>query len=223
MISIIIPAFNSSKTIGRCLKSVFGQTLKDFEVIVVDDGSKDNLRSALRPWQTRVKFFQQENGGAPAARNRGFRESRGEFVIFCDADVIMRPDMLNQMHEALLKNRQTAFAYSSFRFGFKKFKLWEFDKKKLREMPYIHTTSLIRREAFPGFDQSLKRFQDWDLFLTISKKGGEGIWINKILYQVQTGGTMSRWMPKFFYKLPWLKRVQEYKEAEQIIKKKHRL
>jgi hypothetical protein len=90
-------------------------------------------------------------------------------------------------------------------------------------MPYIHTTSLIRRDHFVGFDPSLKRFQDWDLWLTMMEKGDHGYYLPEILFTVSAGGTMSHWLPKFAYRLPWLKKVKQYLAAEQIIKAKHHL
>jgi len=220
-VSIIIPVYNSKKTINKCLKSVWSQTYKDFEVIVINDGSTDKSLSILRSWGSKIKLFNQQNQGAPIARNFGFEKSSGEYVLFCDADVVMRPNMLEKMVRILDRNKQVAYVYSSFKFGFKKFKLWPFDAEKLKQMPYIHTTSLLRREYFPGFDKELKKFQDWDLWLTILEKGGTGIWIDDILFKIKSGGTMSNWLPKFLYKLPWLKSVREYKKAMEIIKNKH--
>lgn len=222
-ISVIIPVYNSAATINQCLKSVFNQTFKNFEVIVVNDGSTDNFLSVIRRWESRIKLFNQKNQGAPKARNFGFNQSRGGEVIFCDADVVMKPGMLQIMDETLIKNRLAAYVYSSFKFGWKEFKLWPFDAQKLKKMPSIHTTSLIKREYFPGFDENLKRFQDWDLYLTMLANGHQGVWIDEVLFSVKSGGTMSSWLPKIFYHLPFLKSVKKYKEAEEIIKKKHNL
>ncbi|NQU83244.1 MAG: glycosyltransferase family 2 protein, partial [Parcubacteria group bacterium] len=171
-----------------------------------------------------VKLIHQENKGANSARNRGFEESRGEFLLFCDADVMMEPSMLFKMIEALKSNPQVAYVYSSFKFGWKKFKLWPFDANRLRKMPYIHTTSLIRREVFPKFDEQIKRLQDWDLYLTMLKRGDVGLWIPEVLFSIKTRKNgMSKWLPSFLYKIPWLKTVKEYKRAEKIIKEKHNL
>lgn len=223
-ISIIIPVYNQAKTIKKTLKSLFNQTFKDFEVIIVNDGSKDAILAVLRPFMTKIRLFNQENKGASVARNLGFSKSIGKYVIFCDADIVMKPNMLEEMASMLDKKKAFAYAYSSFRWDFKKFKLFPFDGKRLKEMPYIHTTSLIRREAFPGFDLSLKKFQDWDLFLTMLENGHKGVWIDKVLFKVKSGGTMSSWLPGFAYKLmPFLKEVKKYKEAKEIIKQKHSL
>lgn len=225
MISVIIPAYNAAKTIQACLNSVYDQTYKDLEVIVVDDGSEDDLALALTNCSRRLTILHQDNKGAPAARNYGFSVSHGEKVIFLDADIVLRPDAIEKLNEALADNPAASFAYSSFRWGFKKFKLWPYSYERLKQMPYIHTSALIRREAFPGFDPELKKFQDWDLFLTIAERGGSGIYVSEVLMIMTAKGTMSSWLPSFAYKLPWLKlkSKEKYEKWEEIIKEKHKL
>ncbi|MBI5765809.1 glycosyltransferase family 2 protein [Candidatus Falkowbacteria bacterium] len=223
-ISIIIPIYNHAEVIEKCLKSIFEQTFKDFEVIVVNDGSTDNLLLVMRPWLTKIKFFNRQNSGAPSARNFGFEQSIGEYLLFCDADVIMKPDMLEKMYDKLQADRSATYVYSSFKFGWKTFKLWPFNEKKLKNIPYIHTTSLLRRECFPGFDEGLKRFQDWDLWLTLWERGRRGVWLNEILFQVAAAGTMSKWLPKMIIGLPLkLKEITRYKTAKKIIQDKHHI
>jgi len=223
-ISVIVPVYNGSKTIRDCLESILSQTFRNFEIIVVNDGSTDNTAEILSAYSDKIKIINQENRGAAATRNKGAEDCFAPFIIFCDADIVTTPKMFEKMYEALKKNPEAAFAYSSFKFGFKTFKLWPFDLEKLKKTPYIHTTSLIRREFFPGFDESLKRFQDWDLFLTISEQGHSGQFIPEVLFTVKSGGTISSWLPKSFYKLfNFSKKVKKYKEAEKIIKQKHNL
>ncbi len=225
MISIIIPVYNQKpKILKRCLDSIAKQTFKDFEIIIVDDGSDSRFKiSDLRFQITNLKIVRQEHGGANKARNRGFAESKGEFVLFCDSDIKMRKDMLQMMARALKENPEASYAYSSFKYGWKKFKLWPFAAEKLKKTPYIHTTSLIRREHFPGFDENVKRLQDWDLFLTMAEQGHCGVWISEVLFRVRSGGLMSKWLPKFLYKIPWLPSVRRYNAAVAVIKKKHNL
>lgn len=230
-ISIIIPAYQHAGELPDCLESLFAQTLKPFEIIVVNDGSTDNTSEVLEFYKNRgVKIIEQENKGANAARNRGFDESSGDFVIFCDADIIMRPDCLEKMAEALKKNPNASYAYSSFKFGFKIFKLWPFDSDKLKKMPYIHTSSLIRRAHFPRFDENIRRLQDWDLYLTMLEQSHIGVWIPEILFAVKPRKNgMSEWIPSFFYKIPWPilgftpMAIKKYRSAEEIIKNKHNL
>jgi len=233
LISVIIPTYNSKKTLIQCLEHIFNQTFKNIEVIIVNDGSTDNTQEELTKFKNRtqyqVKIINQENQGAPKTRNRGFAESHGEYVIFVDSDVFLKPDCLEKMLTQLKNHPEKAYTYCSFKWGFKKFKLWEFDVNKLKQMPYIHTTSLIRRECFPdsGFDPNLKRFQDWDLWLTMLTQGHEGVWVPEVLFTTQTKkNTMSSWIPAFIINhFPWLakNKVKEYNKAKEIILKKHNL
>jgi glycosyltransferase involved in cell wall biosynthesis len=222
-ISIVIPAYNAARTITRCLESIFQQTYREYEIIVVNDGSRDATETILKKYKNTLKIINQTNQGAAAARNTGARYATGEYLIFCDADIVLEKECLQKMAAALDTHPEAAYAYSDFIFGLKKFKLWPFDVQRLREQPYIHTTSLIRKEDFPGFDEALKRFQDWDLWLTMLSQNKKGVYINEILFTVQTGGTMSRWAPKIFYRIPWLSVVKKYRAAEKIIKEKHSL
>ena len=135
----------------------------------------------------------------------------------------MKPGMLSKMSKALDEHPNISYVYSSFKFGWKKFKLWEFDAARLRQMPYIHTTSLIRREHFPGFDPNLKRLQDWDLWLTMLEQGHVGQWISEVLFEVKAGGTMSSWLPSFLAKIGLGKKAKQYQAAVKIIKNKHHL
>ena len=212
------------------MDSIFAQTYPNLEVVIVDDGSIDDLTEALKPYHSKIKLVQQVNSGAPKARNAGFQNSTGQLVIFCDADIVMKKEMLAKMAQALEMNPEVAFVYSSFRWGWKKFKLGAYDEERLKKMPCIHSTSLIRRECFPstGWDESLKKFQDWDLWLTMLKNGQRGYWIDEILFHVRTGGTMSRWLPKmFFRRTPNIRRVKDivknYNAAKLIIQNKHNL
>lgn len=228
-ISVIIPAYNSAQTIQKCLEHIFNQTYKNIEIIAVNDGSTDNTQKILEKYQDKIKIINQENRGAPAARNRGFEASTGEYVIFVDADVNLRPSCLQKMRQTLNEHSEAAYAYCSFRWGWKKFKLWPFNPERLKREPYIHTTSLIRRSAFPdsGWDESLKRFQDWDLWLTLLENKHQGVWIPKILFTASTrGNTMSAWTPAFVHKyLPWFdkKRIKKYNMAKEIILAKHQI
>lgn len=237
-VNIVIPAYNAQKTIKKCLDSIFNQTYQNFEVIVVNDGSIDETEKLVNWYigklekgnQKKVKIINQQNQGSNPARNRGAREARGEFLLFCDADIVMQPQMLEKMLNALEKNPDKSFVYSSFYFGFKKFKLWPYDPERLKKMPYIHTTSLIRREHFPGFDEKIKKLQDWDLWLTMLEQKRTGIFIPEFLFKIYPKkGGISTWFPKIFYKIPWqkfrikIKGLEKYKEAEKIIKEKHHL
>lgn len=237
MISIIIPTYQHGNTILDTLESIFSQTYQDFEVIVVNDGSTDDTKNKLeiaqKKWPNRIKVINQERKGANAARNRGFQESRGDFLFFCDADVELKKNCLEEMLKVLKENPKSSYVYSSFKFGWKVFSSFPFDPEKLKKMPYISMMSLIRREHFPGFDESLTKFQDWDLWLTMLENGYQGVFIPKVLFNVRPRKIgISCWLPSFVYKLPWHlfpfklfkpKVIKDYEEGLRIIKEKHKL
>ncbi len=230
LISVIIPVFNRIDIFKKSLASVISQSYKNLEIVIIDDGSDPALRFDELDLgnfdKDKIKFKKQENRGAPAARNRGFKLSTGQFVIFFDADIFAQPDMIEKMYQTL-NNANASFVYSNHVLGRKKFPAKKYNYQELKKMNYIPSTSLMRREDFLGFDQSLKRFQDWDLWLRIAKQGKKGIWLDQYLYKTPQGGTISSWLPSFAYKKPWKyfpmvsKKVKKYEEARSIIKKKH--
>ncbi len=94
-VSVIIPLYNKGKYVGRALDSVFSQTFKDFEVVVVDDGSEDEGPDIVRRYKDkRLRLIQQDNAGPGVARNRGISETTGHYVAFLDADDEWLPNFL---------------------------------------------------------------------------------------------------------------------------------
>jgi glycosyltransferase involved in cell wall biosynthesis len=91
-ISVVIPAYNRAELIGTTLRSLLAQTLPAAEIIVVDDGSTDGTAEVAEAFGSPVRVFRQENAGPGAARNRGFKESRGSFIHFFDSDDIAIPN-----------------------------------------------------------------------------------------------------------------------------------
>jgi len=93
-VSVIVPAYNTAPFIAETLDSVFAQSMADFEVIVVNDGSPDTpaLEQALLPYRARIRYIVQSNGGLSAARNTAIRASGSELVAFLDSDDVWEPD-----------------------------------------------------------------------------------------------------------------------------------
>lgn len=117
-ISIAIPTYNSAWSVGDTIRSVLAQDFTDFELIVVDDGSTDDLDATLRAFQgeSRLRLVRQANAGLAGARNRGLAEARAPLVAFLDADDIWHPAFLQRTRAALLEDRAAPFAYAySFR------------------------------------------------------------------------------------------------------------
>lgn len=103
MISFIIPAYNAGKTIGRTIKSITNQegTSVDYEVIVVDDGSDDDLREKVKEFKSdeRIKYFYKENTGVSDTRNYGVNQAMGEYIIFVDSDDYISKTLLRDIEQ----------------------------------------------------------------------------------------------------------------------------
>lgn len=105
MISIVVPVYNSEIYLSECIESILSQTYRDIEIILVEDGSKDNSLAVCRRYSaqdSRIRIFPQDNRGVSEARNRGLREARGEYVQFVDSDDRLEP----QMCQILLENME---------------------------------------------------------------------------------------------------------------------
>lgn len=99
ILSVIIPAFNAERYLARCLDSVLRQTQKDFEAILINDGSSDGTSGICNEYSAkdpRIRYYQQENNGVSSARNLGLDLALGEWIIFLDADDELPPDALSQ-------------------------------------------------------------------------------------------------------------------------------
>ena len=113
IISVVIPLYNKQDSIARTLECVLNQTYQDFEVVVVNDGSKDRSAAVVEQFtDARIRLIKQTNGGVSAARNRGISEARGEYVAFLDADDVWLPDHLANL-ESLIINYPQCRAWST--------------------------------------------------------------------------------------------------------------
>ncbi|MDQ7814869.1 MAG: glycosyltransferase family A protein [Patescibacteria group bacterium] len=230
-IAVVIPCFNHAKELAACLESLTRQTLQPAEVLVVDNVSEDHPEAIAEGFKDSlplriIRFTEKQ--GAPAARNHGAESTTSARLIFLDADVVLETNALAHLSDALDKNAEAAFAYSNFYWDFKKFPSRPWDIAALHKMNYIHTTALVRRKAFPGFDETLKKFQDWDLWLTMAKNGAKGVFVDEYLFRVkQRSSGISSWLPSFIHKVPWPifgwmpKEIKKYRDAEKIIRMKH--
>lgn len=97
--SIIIPVYNVEKYIKRCLDSVFNQTFKDYEVIVINDGSTDSSMEKIKPYK--VKTISSEHVEVSEARNKGVKKATGKYLIFLDSDDFWEKDLLKKINESL--------------------------------------------------------------------------------------------------------------------------
>lgn len=105
MISVIVPVFNASQYLPRCIQSILGQTYSTWELILVDDGSTDNSFVLCKQYEKenpqKIRTFHQVNSGASIARKRGIAEANGEFLMFVDSDDIVEDDYLERLYKAM--------------------------------------------------------------------------------------------------------------------------
>ena len=117
LVSVIVPAYKAEKFLPTTLESILNQTYENLEVIVVDDGSPESLEPIVVPYMkkdNRVKFYRKENGGVSSARNFGFEKSKGEYIVFFDADDIMLPENIEKKVNKLKEYpEEYGFAYSA--------------------------------------------------------------------------------------------------------------
>lgn len=232
LISIIIPVYNHTEHLKEVLSSLARQTYSNIEVIVVDDGSSPPLESKdfSSEFHFPLTFVRQENSGAPAARNFGFALSQGQYVMFLDADVVASPEMLFKLFDALQKDLTASYAYCDHYHGAKRMVSRSFSTEALLKNNYITTMSLIRRKDFVEWDESLRRFQDWDMWLTLLGQGKHGVYAPGFFWRAYPHkGGMSQWLPSYAYRfpfkyLPWFfGKVRSYEKAKKIVMQKHHL
>ncbi len=196
LVSAIIPNYNYARYVGEAVESALGQTYPNIEVIVVDDGSKDNSLEVLEKYRKRIKIIEQENSGVCVARNRGVAESKGEYIAFLDADDVWLPEKIAiQIHE-LEESPGAVFTNCGMQ-------LIDPDGKPLGSLVEgksgnvtstllgfnepatvgIASTGLVSRRIFEtisGFDTRLSTAADWDFCFRLSRLG-EFIFIPKPL------------------------------------------
>ncbi len=177
-ISAVIPAYNAARYLPRCLKSVFEQTYKPEEVIVVDDGSTDNTAEVAAELGARV--IQRENGGLSTARNTGIQNASCEWIALLDADDTWAPEKLER--QAACIQPDTVLVYTGVRLfddnGSRGVRM-AIDpllaSKMLRyRNPITPSTVLARREVLTldgGFREDIRACEDWEMWMRLLKLG----------------------------------------------------
>lgn len=215
LISVIIPAYNAAEFMGETLDSVFAQTYKNFEVIVVNDGSSDTaeLEQVLQRYPSRLIYIKQENQGAAVARNTGLRAANGEFVAFLDADDRWSPAFLEKQMNLLNSTSADLVFADAMLFGdshldgrtFMQLNplMGEVTAENLLALKAtVLTSTVLARKAVildvGLFDVALRRGQDFDLWLRLAKAGArfantrEVLAHHRIVEGGLSGGTISQ-------------------------------
>ena len=185
LVTVVIPCYNQAHFLGEAIESVLSQSYQRYEIVVVDDGSTDNTSEVASHYPPeKVRLIRQENRGLSAARNAGLGQSRGEYVVFLDADDRLLPEALEVGVRELEAHPECAFVSGGFRYvgadgsPFTNRKQSCPDKEHYLEMlrgSYLgmHATYMYRRSIFESvgaFDTSLKFCEDSDLHLRIGRK-----------------------------------------------------
>ena len=130
-ISVIVPVYNTSKYLSRCVESIINQTYSNWEMILVDDGSTDNSGNICDEYtcsDSRIKVIHQENRGLSGARNKGIDEATGKYIFFCDSDDYLRNDCLEKLIVKLKLDRADIVACGIFKtFENKDPNLWDLE------------------------------------------------------------------------------------------------
>ena len=182
-ISVIIPTFNRKHTLQRAIDSVLAQTFKPYEIIIVDDGSKDGTKEWLLQNYPSVQYIHQPNNGVSSARNKGIQISQGSWIALLDSDDEWMPEKLEYQSRFIELNRDSSFCHTNeiwIRNGvrvnqMKKHKKYGGDifKHCLDICRISPSSSIIKKDVFEevgAFDESLTVCEDYDLWLRVTAK-----------------------------------------------------
>ena len=117
-ISIIVPIYNTGEYLRECINSILNQSLKNIEVICINDGSKDNSAEIIKGFKkkdSRIKYIEQPNQGLSAARNKGISESQSEYIMFIDSDDYISKNCIRLSFETAEKNGADIVLFNSTR------------------------------------------------------------------------------------------------------------
>lgn len=144
MISVVIPLYNKEQSIASTLQTVLKQIYQDFEIVIVNDGSTDHsVEEVTKVLDPRIRLIHQSNAGVSAARNRGIKEARGEFVAFLDADDVWKPDYLKTQYKLTQKYPECSVFASDYEF---------------KDTHGKVTSTIIRKLSFKGVDGILSNY-----------------------------------------------------------------
>ena len=198
IISIIVPIYNSAQFLARCVDSVLSQTVSDWELLLVDDGSKDGSADICWKYASedqRISYYRKENGGVSSARNLGLKYAQGDYVLFIDSDDYIEPNTLERI---LTKSREAD--YDCVVWGFNQNgHIWvpdveedypdisDFNKDFIRhlntELLCSPVNKLFKRKLITGrFDESISHAEDFIFCLDYLKNCNSIAFIKDPLY-----------------------------------------
>jgi hypothetical protein len=184
IVSVVIACFNYAHTLPDAVSSVLAQTLADFELTIVDDGSTDDslaVAGSLAARDPRVTVIAQENSGQPAIpRNRAIADARGRYVVSLDADDKLAPDALALCAATLDADSRAGLAYpqqQDFGFSDQLHAHLDWSLDRIKRFNYLPSATMYRRAAWDaagGYNLNVRGYEDWDLWLGIAEAGFVG-------------------------------------------------
>ena len=204
LISIIIPTYNRADMLDNSINSVRKQTYKNWELIIVDDASTDRTEDVIRKHMAedaRIRYIKNDtNTGANATRNRGIKESSGEYIAFLDDDDRWDPDKISLQYNYFMENPVIGVVYCGYRYiNLNTEKIVRIESPRyvgdvsvilLRNNFIGSSVPLFKRECFDiagQFDEELTSCQDWDMWIRIAQVFHFS-YINKVLVDITVHG-----------------------------------
>jgi len=180
-ISLVMPTYNQSRYLPEALDGIFAQTFKDFELIVVNDGSTDVTDEILLDYQQRFGFqvIEQSNQGIAASLNKGFRNTRGEYLTWTSSDNIMLTHMLEMLSSVLDQKPSIGLVYADWFLidengeTLAKVCAPDYHSLLLLRRNFVNACFLYRRECYTKtgeYNPELRNAEDWDYWVRISRK-----------------------------------------------------
>ncbi len=194
LVSVVIPCYNYGKYLSEAVESIINQTYKNFEIIIVNDGSTDDTKEIAEQLADKykgklIKVINQKNSGQPAiSRNNGIKISAGEFILCLDADDKIAPEYLQKCVSILEKDSEISIVYT-YRRDFdgvdRIVETGDYDFNILKNRNIISVASLFRKKAWAdvgGYRTNVKGLEDWDLWIAMGARGYIGQLIREPLF-----------------------------------------
>jgi len=172
-LSIVIPLYNAEKSISKTLAAIFKNTFKNFEVIVINDGSTDN--SLIKMKEYPIIYFSQKNSGASRARNYGAEKARAEILVFIDADIIISDNTLKKIYDTFKENKNVEIlggmpdSLNHYRNKISDYENlyihYQFQKQENTTNAFYTSLVAIKKNIFKklnGFDEHIAIIEDMD-------------------------------------------------------------
>lgn len=221
--SFVVPVYKTAKFLKRCVLSIMDQDYPEWEIIVVLDGPDKEAEEIVKEFigrqieKPRIKLYEIEHKGAPAARNYGAEKATGEYLVLFDSDCSLYPGMLRLWAEVFEDHPDCDFVYGGYRFyspNLETYPSIEFDPYMLEVNNYIATMFPMKRSIYPGQNENLKSLQDWDMWLRIVKDHGrKGYFLGEICFitELPEGDMLTMDSHK-----NWLERTKQVKRLHNI-------